>query len=172
MNKPDKPNHPSLPPLFFTFALMLAALLLSGCREKVALTLRTDSAPLTNRLNLPALNGPVRWVAYSPIDTSGLIPGRTDFFDLYVYWELDEAAWSALEKYAGPQGAIDTITLPQKVTSTLLPSSAGNAFKTTVNGTDAQGPSFKTEGLSRDPKTTVQKAIRVGTTLLIQMEVR
>ena len=157
---------------FLTFALMFAALLLGGCREKAALTLRTDAAPLTNRLNLPALSGPVRWVAYSPVDNSGLAPGRTDFYDLYAYLELDDATWSALEKKAGTPGAPDTIIIPQKVASTLLPSSAAPAFKTSGSGSEAQGPSFNAEALSSDQRTTVQKAIRVGTALLIQMEVR
>lgn len=132
---------------------------------------RTDSEPLQRRLRLPIDIRSVLWVAVSPIEDSGGVPGPADFHTVYAYIELDPAAWSALEKSAAPLSR-GTILIPQAVAAVMIPAVANMKFKTSSSGSRAEGTSFNPAALATDPKTDVESAVRVGGALVIKMRVQ
>jgi hypothetical protein len=149
----------------------LLGMCLAGCREKVTLTVRTDSAPLARRLKLPEAMGPVRWVSVSSVRDSGGVPGPADFYIIYASIELDKSAWTAMDQTAGPPGPAVSLTLPHEIAGLVIPPSSIKDLKSLGDDQQAEGPSFRVEALSADPKTEVQKAIRLGGALIVQMEV-
>lgn len=153
-------------------AAALAGIILSGCGEKAGLELRTDPEPLTHRLNLPQRVGPVRWVSVSPVHDTGWVPPKVQFYDVYAYIELDEEAWNALEKSSAAPGVRDDIVIPEPVAAIVIPPAALGDFHPSSAGRRGEGPSFDTKSLSAEARTEVQKAIRVGGALVVEMRVR
>lgn len=152
-------------------SLAILGIILGGCREKVALKLRTDPEPITRRLHLPKTIGPVRWVSASPVSDAAGLPARTDFFDVYAYIELDAGAWIELEKTAGGAGALGSIVIPEAAAALILPSNAVADFKSAKEGREAEGPLFNPASLAAEDKTEVQRAMRIGNALIVQMRV-
>jgi hypothetical protein len=156
-------------------ALMIAAsflgILLIGCREKNTLTLRTDTEPLTKRLVLPKALRSVRWVAVSPVHDSGWVPPKTEFYDVYAYIELDDPAWTELEKSAGDARVRGTLVIPDPVAAVLIPPAAMAEFGPSDDGgRRAEGRSFNL-AVSDQARTDIEQAIRVGRALVVLMRV-
>jgi hypothetical protein len=150
--------------------VVLAGFMLTACGSK-KLELRTDPEPLTKRLNLPKSIQSVRWVSVSPINDTGGVPGRSDFYDVYAYIQMGADGWQALDASAGGHGAQAAIDIPQAVAEVIVPKDAKGTFQQSAAGRHAEGASYNTASLATSDKTEVNKALRVGDALLIQMRV-
>ena len=159
---------------FAGMALVISlGMILNSCGRKPTLTLRTDVEPLTRRLNLPKQIQNVRWVAVSPVQDTGSVPGRTDFYEVYAYLQMDEGEWATLNQTGGEPASRDAITIPEGAAKVIVPSTDAGNFKESEGGLRAEGQSFNAKNLvvAGDTKTEVQKAVRVGSALVLQMMV-
>jgi hypothetical protein len=145
-------------------------IILTACRERPPVTLRTDTEPLTKRIVLPKAIRSARWVAVSPVHDSGWVPPKTEFYDVYAYIEFDEAAWTEMQKSAGDARSRDTIVIPDRVATVLIPPASMAEFSSSDGGRRAEGPSFNL-AVSDKEKTDMQGAIRVGGALVVLMRV-
>jgi hypothetical protein len=146
---------------------------IEACHRGAPLELRTDAGPLVNRLKLPSGVGAVRWVAVSPNKDTGWLPPRIEFYNVYAYIELDDAAWVALYKTIGEANGRDTLSLPSAVAKVLMPNSTMNNPGSSGSDVQIVGAALNASTLSNDPKKTeVQKAIRSDKALVVQFTAR
>jgi hypothetical protein len=146
---------------------VLTAVALNACGGH-NLELRTDPEPLTKRINLPKSIQSVRWVSVSPIHDTGGVPGRSDFYDVYAYIRMGSDAWPALAASAGTAGHA-AIDVPAAVAQVIIPNDAKGLFQQSGAEWRAEGDAFNPASLAANDKTEVNKAVRVGDGLLLQM---
>lgn len=152
---------------------MGAVVVAVACSSPPKRTVRTDLAPLSKRLDLPAGVGEARWVATdaNEVGCAPSVPEPDASLQVYASLTLDAAAWKTLEARPGYRTTPGALTLPDDIAPLILPASI-RARLGAEDLTPVPGRAIENSHLVRGGGVSVVRALRADDTLLVELRLR